>query len=317
MSPESSIQATEQINQEADFREFLQVRKKLVEDYLQTCFKVPPELKASSRLWEAMEYSALNGGKRLRSILCFATYEAIAQKNNRDYNINKILPIAAGIECVHAMSLVHDDLPCMDNDDLRRGKPTCHKAFDEATALLAGDALLIRGIHLCLKADLPTEIIRKITSIILESLGARGMTAGQMVDLLNTDKENISVAELENMHKLKTGAFLKSSVLAGAYAAQASESEIRACEVYAESIGLAFQIVDDLLDLEADSATLGKTAGKDEAQNKTTYPKLLGHAESKQRASDLINHAISSLKIVGFESPYLVQIANYIISRKY
>ncbi|MDX1920735.1 MAG: polyprenyl synthetase family protein [Candidatus Caenarcaniphilales bacterium] len=310
----NTVQNEEQIQQFSDFKSFLGARKQLIEDYLN---KILACREASPRLWEAMHYSSLNGGKRLRGILCLTAYEAICQSNNKLVDLAKVLPIAAGIECIHAMSLVHDDLPCMDNDDLRRGKPTCHKAYDEATALLAGDALLVEGIHLCLKADLPAEISKKITSVILEAVGALGMTGGQMVDLENTNKDNVSLAELEEMHKLKTGAFLSASVLVGGLAAEADEKEIQALTIYAESLGLAFQIVDDLLDLESDSTTLGKTAGKDEAQNKTTYPKLLGLAESRLKAENLIVIAKTALEEAKISNPFLYQIADYVLERKY
>lgn len=310
----ANTKAGQDLKMSLTFKDFLQDRKQLIEDHLQ---KSLPEGGQAQKLWSAMRYSCLDGGKRLRGILFLATYEAVCKKNGSDVDLNKVLSIASGIECIHAMSLIHDDLPCMDNDDLRRGKPTCHKAYDEATALLAGDALLVEGIYLCLKADLKSEILHKVSSVILEAVGARGMTGGQMVDLENTNKENVSLAELEEMHKLKTGAFLRASVLLGGIAAEAKEQEIQALSTYAESIGLAFQIVDDLLDLEADSATLGKTAGKDEAQNKTTYPKLLGLEESKLKAKNLIETAKAALEAEKINSQSLNQIADYVLERKY
>jgi geranylgeranyl diphosphate synthase type II len=288
---------------------FLQERKELLESYLNEALQ---EKNEASLLWQAMKYSSLNGGKRLRGILCLASYEAFGNKD-----LTKVLPIAAGIECIHAMSLVHDDLPCMDDDVLRRGKPTCHVAFDEATALLAGDALLVEGISLCLKSDLKAEIVKQVVSEITHAVGAHGMTGGQMIDLHNTNRENVSLAELEKMHELKTGAFLQASVLVGGIAAEAKTNELDALKTYAKKIGLAFQIVDDLLDLESDSETLGKTSGKDQAQNKATYPKLLGIQESKLKAQTLIQEAKDSLREANINFEPLSQIADYIIQRNY
>ncbi len=292
-----------------DLQSYLKERQKEIETFLESAL---PTNQLATRLWEAMRYSSLGGGKRIRGILCLASFEALGRDDWQ-----KLLPVAGGIECIHAMSLVHDDLPCMDNDDLRRGKPTCHKAYDEATALLAGDALLVEGISLCLSAQFEPGILLKITQLLTQAVGAYGMTGGQMIDLINTDKENISLDELQTMHKLKTGAFLRASVLIGAVAAGASEEQLKAFEVYAENIGLAFQIADDLLDLESDSATLGKTAGKDLAQNKTTYPKLLGLEASKQKALDLVKEAKEVLVRGGIQSEALSKIADYIVLRKY
>ena len=297
----------------ANLQNFLQERQNLINNFLEKALK--PKLLnktaiAPERLWQAMSYSCLNGGKRLRGILCLATYEAFKP------NYLAVLPIAAGLECIHAMSLVHDDLPCMDNDILRRGKPTCHIQFDTATALLAGDGLLIEGLALCLQADeLNPQIMLKIMPEIMQAIGANGMTGGQSIDLENTNK-NVSLLELENMHKLKTGAFLKASVLVSAMAAEATESQLKALEIYAEKIGLAFQIIDDLLDLEGDSAQIGKTAGKDLAQNKATYPKFLGLEQSKEKAQNLIEEAKLNLIQNHIYFPPLHQIADYIIQRK-
>lgn len=285
---------------------FLQERQILLEDFLKTT--LAPK-KNANRLWQAMFYSCLNGGKRLRGLLCLASYEAFKP------NYKTVLNIAAGLECIHSMSLIHDDLPCMDNDILRRGKPTCHIEFDEATALLAGDALLIEGLALCLKADLRPEVMINIMKKITWAIGADGMTGGQSIDLENTNK-NILLSELENMHKLKTGAFLKVSVLAGAIAAEAETEQLEALENYAEKIGLAFQIVDDLLDLEGNSAEIGKTAGKDLIQNKATYPKFLGLEQSKEKAQNLIIEAKLSLKQAQIYFEPLHQIADYIIERR-
>ena len=294
-----------------ELKSFLAEKKTLIEEFLKEALSEKP---LANNLWKAMAYSCLNGGKRLRGILCLSVFEALKPNPN---NWKKALPIAAGLECIHSMSLIHDDLPCMDNDNLRRGKPTCHIAFDEATALLAGDALLIEGLGLCLQADLPPKILLTINQEIIKSIGASGMTGGQMLDLNYTNLEIKELEILENIHKLKTGVFLKASIMSGALAAEANELELKAFEKYALNIGLAFQIIDDLLDLESDSVTLGKTAGKDLAQNKNTYPKLLGINQSKLKAQELIVEAKKALLEINISFPPLHQIADYIISRNY
>ncbi len=292
-----------------ELKSFLTEKKILIEEFLNEALAEKP---LANNLWKAMAYSCLNGGKRLRGILCLSVFEAL---NPNCWK--KALPIAAGLECIHSMSLIHDDLPCMDNDDTRRGKPTCHIAFDEATALLAGDALLIEGLDLCLQADLPAEILLKINREITKSIGAYGMTGGQMMDLNYTGIEIKKLEILENIHKLKTGAFLKASIISAALAAEANIIQLKAFEKYALNIGLAFQIIDDLLDLESDSVTLGKTAGKDLAQNKNTYPKLLGIPSSKLKAKELVAEAKEALLNINISFPALHQIADYIILRKF
>ncbi|MDX1917808.1 MAG: polyprenyl synthetase family protein [Candidatus Caenarcaniphilales bacterium] len=291
-----------------DLKVFLQERREQIEAYLKETLKPNS---AASRLWEAMAYSAQNGGKRLRGVLTLATAEALQPSDWQ-----KVLPVAAGIECIHSMSLVHDDLPCMDDAELRRGKPTCHRAFDEATALLAGDALLVEGLALCLKAEIDPPLQNKTISLILDAVGARGMTGGQMIDLFETGKDNLTLSQLEQMHRLKTGALIKASVLAGAILVNASEAQKLALAGYAERLGLAFQIVDDLLDCEGDSAILGKQAGQDLAQNKCTYPKLLGETESRHKAEGLIQEAKESLKEAGIEFEALYAIADFVLERQ-
>jgi geranylgeranyl diphosphate synthase, type II len=291
-----------------NFAAYLSERKEQIEEFLKESLALKP---VASRLWEAMRYSSLNGGKRLRGILCLAACEAI---NPSVYQ--KALPVAAALECVHAMSLIHDDLPCMDNDNLRRGKPTCHIAYDEATALLAGDALLVEGLSLCLKAELEPQQTLAIAQELTQAIGAHGMTGGQMIDLEKTNSNETTLAELEQMHKLKTGALLRASVVCGGIAGGASQKQLSAFSNYAQKIGLAFQIIDDVLDTESDAATLGKTAGKDLVQNKTTYPKLIGLAQSKERAEILVYEAKSCLAEAQINFDPLSKIANYVIERK-
>ena len=320
---------------EISIQEFIKSKKQVLDNYLDQALLYSFDNKKHeenmqnasaipSKLWAAMRYSSLNGGKRIRGILCLAAFEAIslnspmpADDNSTNLDLNKVLPIAAGIEAIHAMSLIHDDLPCMDNDSLRRGKPTCHIAYDEATALLAGDALLVEGISLCLKTDLnPASKIRVIEELTA-SIGARGMTGGQMIDLEQTANEEASLEELEIMHSMKTGALLKASVVIGGIAAEANNEQIEALSEYAVKIGLAFQIADDILDQESNSELLGKTACKDLAQNKTTYPKLLGLTESKAKAQKLVQEAKTALLKSNINFQPLFSLADYIVERQY
>ncbi len=292
-----------------NLEEFLAEKKILIENHLKAVL-APKE--PATQLWQAMEYSSLNGGKRLRGILCLTAADAIQMGMS-----STIIPLAAAIECIHTMSLIHDDLPCMDNDDLRRGKATCHVKFNEETALIAGDALLIEGLNLLSKVELPSPKIVEIIQVVTSAVGAYGMTGGQMIDLENTNKNGVTLDELEKMHEMKTGAFLKASVLVGAIAAGANDSQVKALSKYSENIGLAFQIIDDILDLKSDSATLGKTVGKDEEQKKATYPRLLGFEVAEQKAYELVKEAKESLQNAHINSTQLCKIAEYIIERNY
>ena len=288
---------------------FLAKHQALIQDFLQTYLQ--KESKVPS-LQELMAYSSLNGGKRLRGILCLAAFQAV--KPNESYN--HLIPLAAGIECIHTMSLIHDDLPCMDDAQIRRGQPTCHLKYGEAKALLAGDALLVTGLDLCLSTNLPASSRIELTQAILQSIGLNGMTGGQVLDLQNTNTSSKpELVELDLMHNLKTGAFLVASVLAGSIAAEANQEQKEALRKYAQKIGLAFQIADDLLDIESSSEDLGKTAGKDSAQNKWTYPTLLGLEFSRKRAKVLVEEAKLVLRNAQIAFDPLEQIADYIVNR--
>jgi len=296
-------------------KECLLKQRKLLDEFLEKYFR-EITFKYQDKLWEAMKYSTLAGGKRLRGLLVLATYEAISKDNT---GLSKILRTASGIELIHTMSLIHDDLPCMDNDSLRRGKPTCHVIFGEDIALLAGDALLIEGIYLCLKSGFPEEIIQKNLTLILESIGGRGMTLGQALDLKYSqekEKKRLNSNKLKEIHTLKTGALLEASVLAGAVCARANSEKIEALKKYAQNLGLAFQIQDDLLDLTASTRSLGKTSGKDLVQNKSTYPSFWGIKKSKTEASFLIQEAKESLIKAKINSTNLLYIADFVISRE-
>lgn len=269
-------------------------------------------LQASTALYHAMAYSLLNGGKRLRAMLVYATGQALKAPAEE-------LDIAAcSVEMIHAFSLIHDDLPAMDNDDLRRGKPTCHIAFDEATAILAGDALQTLAFQVLSQNNTPyfNAITRvKMIEALSIASGAAGMAGGQQIDVHATGKK-LNLAELQHMHELKTGRLIGASVELGYLAANQDELEIKSALLnYAKQIGLAFQIQDDILDLTSPAVTLGKTAQKDLEQNKATYPILLGLDEARRQADNAHHSAIASLEPLGKAADVLRAIADYVIQR--
>ncbi len=264
------------------------------------------------RLHQAMRYAALDGGKRVRPLLVFAAGELFAAP------IAVAQRAAAAVEMIHAYSLVHDDMPCMDDDALRRGKLTVHVQYDEATALLVGDALQGQAFVLLTAADEGIDAARQIVMlhILAQASGSLGMCGGQAIDLASVGL-NLSLTELEQMHKLKTGSLLRASVLLGAWSGKVLlQDEVAALEAYGIAIGLAFQVVDDILDATADSATLGKTAGKDAADNKPTYVSILGLPESQALAEKLRNDAHQALAIFGDKAQRLRDLADLIVQRK-
>lgn len=272
---------------------------------------LPESEELPQRLHQAMRYASLDGGKRVRPLLVYA---AGALFNAPD---SLLQGAAVAVELIHAYSLVHDDMPCMDNDVLRRGKPTVHVQYDEATALLVGDALQAQAFQLLAEAEGDAE--RKLTmlSLLARAAGSQGMCGGQAIDL-----ESVGLAlqreQLEQMHRLKTGAILRASVFLGALAGkQLQDAEYRALDQYSAAIGLAFQVVDDILDAVADSATLGKTAGKDAAQNKPTYVSLMGLAAAQQLAKDLQSQAHQALAIFAGNPArqYLLDLADLVVQR--
>jgi geranylgeranyl pyrophosphate synthase len=261
-------------------------------------------------LADAMAYSLFNGGKRIRPFLIQATAQAVGVDDAR-------VDIAmAAIEMVHSYSLVHDDLPAMDDDDLRRGQPTCHIKFNEATAILAGDALLTGGFEIL--ADMPANFSDsqrlKLISLLSKGSGASGMVAGQAIDLASVGKD-VDIAHLERMHGYKTGALIRTSVLIGAHCGQPNTEVLEQLTVYANAIGLAFQVQDDILDIEGDTETLGKQQGADIALNKPTYPALLGLAGAKEKAAQLHQLALKALDKLPGDTSALAQLADYIITR--
>ncbi|MAK91350.1 MAG: (2E,6E)-farnesyl diphosphate synthase [Oleibacter sp.] len=263
------------------------------------------------RLAEAMTYGVLNGGKRLRPFLVYATAEALG--GNREQADSA----AVALEMVHSYSLVHDDLPAMDDDDLRRGKPTCHIAFDEATAILAGDGLLTAAFEILANAPYQNDAQRlTLIRLLSSNAGGAGMVAGQSIDLANVGKQ-MTLAELENMHRHKTGALIRAAVLMGACCVteQPDSATLDSLTRYADAIGLAFQVWDDILDIEGDTSVLGKNQGADLALNKPTYPALLGMDGARSKALELVDDAIAALSGIDGDVSVLKQLADYIITR--
>lgn len=273
---------------------------------------LPPASGPAERLFAAMRYSVLNGGKRLRPALCFAAADAIGDSNT---NTAKV---AAAVEMIHAYSLIHDDLPAMDNDDLRRGKPTCHIQFDEATAILAGDALQSLAFQqLTELTDMASDSLVELMSILATYSGCSGMAAGQAIDLAATG-QTLDIDQLDTMHRHKTGALIEASVMMGAITAGgASQAQLSALRDFAHAIGLAFQVQDDILDVESSTEQLGKQQGSDAANNKSTYTSLLGLERARNQAASLYQQSIDSLEVFADRAEPLRQLASFIVNRAY
>jgi farnesyl diphosphate synthase len=268
---------------------------------------------APGRLHQAMRYATLGGGKRVRPLLCHAAGELVGANPAR-------LDIAGcAVEMIHAYSLVHDDLPCMDNDVLRRGKPTCHVEYDEATALLVGDALQSQAFLLLSDHVLADDPRRQIgmLRLLAHAAGSRGMAGGQMIDIEGTGQE-LTRPELEFMHVHKTGALIRAAILLGAHCGPPlPEDEMARLDHFAKRVGLLFQVVDDILDTEASTATLGKTAGKDAAQGKATYVSAMGLAEAREMADALRSEAREAIEAFGERGRRLHELAHFIVTRKF
>lgn len=266
----------------------------------------------AAKLYKAMRYSVFNGGKRVRPALCFAAAEAIGTSSD---NTAKV---AAAVEMIHAYSLIHDDLPAMDDDDLRRGVPTCHIQFDEATAILAGDGLQSLAFkQLTELADLPASINLQLIAILSDLAGCNGMVSGQAVDLASTGKQ-LSADELNYMHSHKTGALIEASVVMGALATNsATETQIEALKQFAGAIGLAFQIQDDILDVESSTEELGKSQGSDSANHKATYTSILGIEKARSEAERLYQSSIDALDIFADSADSLRALAKFIVHRSF
>jgi geranylgeranyl pyrophosphate synthase len=271
---------------------------------------VPSAETRPARLHTAMRYSLQAGGKRLRPVLVLATAELFGASDET------ALPAAIAIECLHTYSLIHDDLPCMDNDDLRRGQPTAHKAFDEATALLAGDALLTHAFALLATAyaDRPT-MARQLVAEIADAAGSQRLIGGQMEDLLAEKKPNATAAELDFIHLNKTAAMIEASLVAGGIIGGATDAQISHLRRAGRHLGLAFQIMDDVLDATADSAILGKTAGKDAKSDKTTYVKLHGIENAQRIGRELSTSARDALRELPGDHQFLEHLIDQLASR--
>lgn len=289
------------------FTEFAQTCRARVDRALDLHF---PQNSDPTKLRTAMRYSLFNGGKRVRPTLAYAAALAV----NPEINLDAIDPVACALECLHSYSLVHDDLPAMDDDDLRRGKPTCHIAFNEATAILAGDGLQTLAFEILLGTDLPAEKKVELMQYLVRASGADGMVLGQAIDLAAVD-QHLSLGQLETMHRYKTGALIRASVAMGALVGNATREQLNALDTYAAAIGLAFQVQDDILDVTVDTETLGKQQGADIARNKPTYVSLLGLDTAKSKASELHQQAIGALGIFAGSADRLRELADYIIRR--
>jgi len=282
----------------------------LVNNQLEIC--LPVANGPADNLFEAMRYSIFNGGKRVRPLLCFAAADAVAEANEGT------AIVAASIEMIHAYSLIHDDLPAMDNDNLRRGKATCHIQFGEATAILAGDALQSLAFEtLCKLDDVRSEIVVELVRLLSANSGCSGMAAGQAIDLAATG-QSLSIEQLKFMHAQKTGALIEASVLMGGLATgRATSDQLLLLSEFSKAIGLAFQIQDDILDVESSTDQLGKQQGSDFNNQKATYTSLLGLDEARKQTAELYAKSINCLDTFGVRAEPLRYIASFIINRAY
>lgn len=296
---------------EFELKQYLSARKQVIDEALAQFAPVPTGLEGS--VAEASRYSLFAGGKRLRPILCLAAVDVFGGAQET------VLPAACALEMIHTYSLIHDDLPAMDNDDFRRGRPTNHKVFGEAMAILAGDALLTEAFSLMTDAGargtVPAERLIRVIAVIARAAGYRGMVGGQVIDLESESRE-VDLATVEYMHLRKTGALISASLEAGAILGGASEEQIAALTRYGHHLGLAFQITDDLLDIEGDPEVMGKASGSDVAKNKKTYPALLGLAQTREAATMQVEQAVAALAAFDGRAEPLRAIARYLLIRK-
>jgi geranylgeranyl diphosphate synthase type II len=294
-----------------DLKAYLEERREMVNRALSAYL---PQVRGPAfRVVQAMHYSLFAGGKRVRPILCLAAAEAVGG------DPGEALPVACALEMIHTYSLIHDDLPAMDDDDLRRGQPTCHKKFDEATAILAGDGLLTEAFHLLAGAASRVEGRERVCLEVLELVAAaasyQGMVGGQMLDLM-AEGRKITLKELETIHRLKTGALLTASVKSGALVGGGNRHEVALLTSYGEKFGLAFQVTDDVLDVEGEAAEMGKAPGQDEKRRKATYPALLGLEAARAWARRLVEQAVADLESFGERGQPLRELARYLLVRR-
>jgi geranylgeranyl diphosphate synthase type II len=294
-----------------DLKAYLEERRGLVNRTLEAY--LPAVRGPAFRVVQAMHYSLFAGGKRLRPILCLAAAEAVGG------DAGEVLPVACALEMIHTYSLIHDDLPAMDDDDLRRGQPTCHKKFDEATAILAGDGLLTLAFQIMADAASHFEgreaDLLAVIQLIAAASGYPGMVGGQMLDL-QAEGRKVTLKELETIHRMKTGALLTAAVRSGAMMAGGTRAEVTALTGYGEKFGLAFQVTDDLLDVEGEAAEMGKATGMDAERRKATYPGLLGQGEAREWAQRLVAAAVADLEDFGPAAGPLREIARYLLVRR-
>ncbi len=297
-----------------DIHRYLQEKKERVDSALERYLPKKEEL--TSNLYRAMHHSLFAGGKRIRPILSIASFEAAGGKGER------ILPFACALEMIHTYSLIHDDLPAIDNDDYRRGKPTCHKVFGEAIAILAGDGLLTEAFRLMTSRPekdpslSDDALVLDVINEVGQAAGVSGMVGGQVVDIESEGKA-VDLPTLQYIHTHKTGAMILASVRVGAKLGSATEVHLKALTRYGESLGLAFQIADDVLNVEGQAALMGKSTGSDLDKGKATYPSVLGVEESKVRSKELVEMAVDALKLLGSEADPLREIARFVIAREY
>lgn len=296
-----------------EIKSYLNRQKLVVEEHLSTMFL--QEQGVFAEHIKAMRYSLFVGGKRVRPILCLASAEAVSDDSTL---VQKALPTACALECIHTYSLIHDDLPAMDDDELRRGKPTNHTIFGEAGAILAGDGLLSFAFELLsgpLNQTLEAETCRKVIHQIAHAAGSEGMVGGQSLDMLHEGKL-VSLETLQEIHRSKTGALITASCVSGGLIANASQKQLEALNDYGNNIGLAFQIADDILDIESTTEELGKPVGSDLASEKVTYPSLVGLDQAKKKAREAVDRAHHALSKFTDKADPLRELATYIIERK-
>ncbi len=291
-----------------DLKQYLERQRLVVERALESA--LPQNEGPEARVVEAMRYSLFAGGKRLRPILCLAAADAVSGKTQA------AIPAACALEMIHTYSLIHDDLPAMDDDDLRRGKPTSHVVFGEAIAILAGDGLLTEAFVLLsdYRSLLPERALRLI-GVIAKAVSYRGMVGGQVVDMLSQNRPAY-LQTVQQMHDRKTAALITAATESGALAGGGSDDQVEALARYGRAIGLAFQIADDILDIESSTEVLGKTAGSDVARGKVTYPAVVGMEGSREEAQKLVNNALAAVEIFDYRAEPLRGLAKYIITRK-
>jgi geranylgeranyl diphosphate synthase type II len=297
-----------------DIHRYLQEKREIVDSALERY--LPKKEEFTSNLHRAMQHSLFAGGKRIRPILSIASYEAVGGKGERT------LPFACALEMIHTYSLIHDDLPAIDNDDYRRGKPTCHKVFGEAIAILAGDGLLTEAFRLM--TNQPAKdyhsseegLILDLINEVAQAAGVLGMVGGQVVDV-ESEGKTVDLPTVQYIHTHKTGAMILASVRVGAKLGGAKGEILKALTRYGESLGLAFQIADDILNVEGEAALMGKKTGSDLSKGKATYPSLLGVEVSKRKAKELVEISVDALKQFGPEADPLREIARFVVAREY